>query len=307
MLPLAEAGYRFARVAGTSSGAIVAALVAALERRGEPVDAVNRIARTLDYERFRDRGFPGRLLGPLAFLADGVSLLVDDGIYEGNYLHDWMSGVLSDLGVRTFGDLRTDDPGGDGEIHHRYGLVVTTTDVSRRRLVKLPWDYCDYGLDPDEQRVADAVRASVSIPFFFEPVTLRGAHGAATLVDGGLLSNFPIEIFDRSDEIPPRWPTIGVRLSSHAERQPLEPVEGPVSLALSLVETALEAQPSVLEPCNQRRSIFVDTSAVSSIDFDITPEQQDQLLASGRAAGRRFLDGWDFAQWLRDCRGVESA
>lgn len=308
VLPLAEAGYRFPRVAGTSSGAIVAALVAALQQRGESLEVVSEIARTVDYRRLRDRGVPGKFLGPLAFLADGFSLLVEDGIFEGDYLRDWMAGVLSDLGVRTFGDLRPDDAGADGDIHHRYGLVVTASDLSRQRFVKLPWDYGDYGLDPDEQRVADAVRASVSIPFFFEPVPLHGAHGVATLVDGGLLSSYPIEIFDRRDEYPPRWPTIGVRLSSRSEQQPPEPVEGPVSLALSLIDTALEARQAGIsqDPCNQRRSIFVDTSEVSSTDFGITPEQQERLLAAGRSAGERFLRTWKYQQWLQDCRGVES-
>ncbi|HET7328585.1 MAG TPA: patatin-like phospholipase family protein [Nocardioidaceae bacterium] len=307
VLPLAQAGYRFPRIAGTSSGAVVGALVAALQRSGEPLAVVGEIARTLDYSRFPDRGLPGRLLGPLAFLADGLSLLFEGGIYEGDYLHDWMAGVLSDLGVRTFGDLRVDDPGADGEIHHRYGLVVTASDLSRHRFVKLPWEYGEYGLDPDEQSVADAVRASISIPFFFEPVSLRGAHGVATLVDGGLLSSYPIEIFDRRDEHPPRWPTIGVRVSSRSEEQSPEPVEGPVSLALSLVETALEARQSAvsMDPCNQRRSIFVDTRAISSTDFDITREQQEQLVETGRTAAEQFLQEWDFAEWLRDCRGVD--
>ena len=70
--------------------------------------------------------------------------------------------------------------------------MVTATDITRGRLLRLPWDYARLGLDPDEQLVADAVRASISIPLFFEPVKL----GDRTLVDGGVLSNFPIEIFD---------------------------------------------------------------------------------------------------------------
>lgn len=306
--PLAEAGYHFPRVAGTSAGAMVGSLLAALQMRGESLDAVAEIARTVDYARFRDRGPVASMLGPLGFLADGFSLLFDSGIYEGDYLHDWMSGVLGDLGVETFGDLRVEDPGGDDDVHHRYALVVTASDVSRQRFVRLPWDYADYGLDPDEQRVADAVRASTSIPFFFEPVTMKGEQGVSTLVDGGLLSNYPITIFDRLDENPPRWPTIGVRLSSRSgDRQPApKPVDGPVSLALSLVETAIEACQAVhiSDPCNVGRSIFVDTSEVASTDFGVTPEQQEELLAAGRAAGEAFLESWDYPRWLEDCRGV---
>ena len=84
---------------------------------------------------------------------------------------------------------------------------MLASDLSRRRLVRLPWDYPDYGLDPDEMGVADAVRSSASIPFFFEPVTMSGVGGVSTLVDGALLSTYPVSIFDRDDGRAPRWPT----------------------------------------------------------------------------------------------------
>ena len=78
-----------------------------------------------------------------------------------------------------------------------------TSDVTRGRLVRLPWDYPKYGLDADDQLVADAVRASMSIPFFYEPQRFTGAtsgrRSTSFMVDGGMLSNFPIEVFDRTD------------------------------------------------------------------------------------------------------------
>ena len=307
-LRLAEDGYTFPRVAGTSAGAVVGSVLAALQARGESLDRLAEITRTLDYARFRDRGLLGRALGPLGFLTDGLSLLLENGVFEGDYLHDWVAGVLADLGVHTFGDLRTDDPGDDGTLHHRYALVVTASDVSRQRFVRLPWDYADYGLEPDEQPVADAVRASASIPFFFEPVPLRGRDGEATLVDGGLLSNYPITIFDRQDERRPRWPTIGVRLSALDDEgaRPPRPVPGPVALAVALVETAIEGSQAVqsLDACNVARSVLVDTSGVGPIDFDLGEEDQERLLAMGRRAADDFLAGWDFRAWLRSCRGV---
>jgi NTE family protein len=307
-LRLAEHGYAFPRVAGTSAGAVVGAVLAALQRRGEGLDRLADITRTLDYTRFRDRGPLGRMLGPLGFLTDGVSLLLESGIYEGDYLHDWLSGTLEDLGVRTFGDLRTADPGDDGSLHHSYALVVTASDVSRQRFVRLPWDYPAYGLDPDEQPVADAVRASASIPFFFEPYALHAQRGIATLVDGGLLSNYPITLFDRRDEALPRWPTLGVRLSSAGDdARPPTPVRGPVALALSVVETAIEGSQAIetLEQCNVARSVFVDTRGVAPTDFGISAEQQERLMERGRQAAADFLAGWDFEDWLRRCRGAD--
>ncbi len=300
-----DAGYSFARVGGTSAGALVGAVLAALSARGEPVSRLVDIARTLDFTKFADRGFPGRYLGPLGFLADGLSVLLEDGAYEGDYLRRWLSGVLGDLGVSRFGDLRTDDPGGDGSVHQRWRLAVTASDVSRRRLVYLPWQYDDYGRDPDDQLVVDAVRASASIPYFFEPVSLKGPHGTSTLVDGALVSNYPISMFDRQDGLPARWPTIGIRLSSlEPTIQDPRPVTGPVRLGAALVQTAIEGCQAdhVTDPCNMARSVAVDTAEVSAIDFDIDEAERERLIEAGRSAAQLFLVGWDYQTWLAACR-----
>ena len=299
---LAEAGYAFPRIAGTSAGAVTGAVLAALQGAGEPLSRADDIARSLRYSKLRDRGRIGRLLGPLGSLVDGISLAVDAGMYEGAYLHDWLRGVLADLGVETFADLRDDDAGSALPPEHSYRLVVLASDLSRQRLVHLPWDYPDYGLDPDEMAVADAVRASASIPFFFEPVTMAGANGVSTLVDGALLSNYPIDVFDRKDGRPARWPTLGVRVTAAmGDHCPVRPVSGPISLALAVVETALGACQAqhVDDPANVARSVFVDTSGIASTDFGISVEQQEALMDAGSAAMERFLRSWDFASWQR--------
>jgi NTE family protein len=182
---------------------------------------------------------------------------------------------------------------------------VTVSDLSRKRLIYLPWQYDEYGLDPDEQRVVDAVRASASIPYFFEPVALSGPLGTSTLVDGALVSNYPVSMFDRADGEPPRWPTIGIRLSS-LEKVPdveVDPVTGPVRLGAALVETAIEACQAdhVLDPCNVARTVAVDTVGVSAVDFDIDAEQRDRLFEAGRSTAERFLARWDYPAWLADC------
>ena len=122
------------------------------------------------------------------------------------------------------------------------------TDVTNGRLLRLPWDYDVLGLDPDEQLVADAVRASISIPLYFDPVIVRhGTTGARiTLVDGGVLSNYPIEIFDRTDLRPPRWPTLGVKVVPELPAGDPElfpgialPALAPVKLLEQVVATAV--------------------------------------------------------------------
>lgn len=301
---LAEAGYAFPRVAGSSAGAVVAALVAALQSAGEPLARLEDVMRAVDYRRFRDRGGLGRL----PVVGRGLALLVQDGLYEGRYLEEFLTGALGELGVRTFGDLRLDvaDPAADDLPPERaYRLVVTASDLSRRRLAALPWDLRSYGADPDGYPVARAVRASAAIPFYFSPVRQRTPGGTATWVDGGLLSNFPVALFDRADALAPRWPTFGVRLTTRPPTPPRTPeVEGPLGIGLAALDTLLTDQGSgyLEDPCTVQRTVFVPTDGVSVVDFDLDRATQDRLYRNGRAAAQQFLAGWDFAAHVRRCR-----
>src|SRR5688500_2875030 len=258
---LESAGYRVRRVAGTSAGAIVGALIAA----GMRAEQLAKTMREIDYQRFQDKGF----IDHLGIPGRALSVVFEKGIYEGHYVREWLDGLLAELGVTTFGDLRiTDDPDSSLPGERAYRLVVLTSDVSRGRLVRLPWDYRRYGLDPDRQRIADAVRASMSLPIFYEPIIFEGTDpaGGATksyLVDGGMLSNFPIGIFDRTDAKAPRWPTFGLKLSA----RPASPVEerfevsGTLGLLKAMVGTMsnFHDQMHIDDPAVVARTLFIDT------------------------------------------------
>lgn len=302
VMAMDEAGYAFPRVAGSSAGAIVASLVAALQVAGEPVSRLEDVVRDVDYRRFRDRGGLGRL--PLVGRA--LALLVQDGLYRGEYLEQFLQGALGELGVRTFGDVRIppDDPAAEGLAPDRaYRLVVTVSDLSRSRLARLPWDLHAYALD--DLPVARAVRASAAIPFYFEPVRVGTPSGEATWVDGGLLSNFPIALFDRVDAADPRWPTFGVRLTTRPPTPPLtRRLDGPVDIALAALDTLLTDQGSshLDDPCTVERTVFVPTDGVSVVDFGIDAASSERLYTSGRLAATQFLAGWDFAAHVGRCR-----
>ena len=193
---LAEDGYRFERVAGSSAGALVGAIIVAMQQRNESMSRVDDIMRTLDYTKMLDRRGPGRAFRWWPAIANGFGIVLNQGMYRGKYLEDWTRGVLADLGVHAFGDLVFPDPGSALEPEQSYRLVVTASDLSRQQLMYLPWDLREYGVDPDSYSVARAVRASAAIPFMFEPVTLRGRYGLSTLADGSLLRSYPIELAD---------------------------------------------------------------------------------------------------------------
>ncbi len=293
IVELAGHGLSFPRVAGASAGAIVGALSAAYQRAGRPVAELVSVMQSLDYRQFADP----TLLDRFGSVGKGLELLIHDGIYKGDFALDWIRARLAEQGVHTWADLRIDhDTGTSLSPGRRYRLVVVASDLSRGQLVRLPWDYHHYGLHADTQSVALAVRASMSYPFFFRPVALRAGHGqqSCTLVDGGLLSNFPIELFDRTDSAPARWPTYGVKLSARRDaRQVRHAIHGPVGLALAALHTLLDAHEAyhLDDKHTTERTIFVDTDKVSTLDLDIDQDTQRQLYRSGQRAAADFLAG----------------
>ncbi|HWS44793.1 MAG TPA: patatin-like phospholipase family protein [Acidimicrobiia bacterium] len=293
---LVDRGYTFPRIAGTSAGAIVGALVAAYVATGSNVDDLMPVMRALDYKDFRDET-PLDHLGPPGKAAE---LLLGRGIYKGDFLVHWLSDQLGRVGVETFGDLRitdADDPGSSLAPDQRFRLVVMASDISKGQLVRLPWDCRDhYGIDPDRLRIVDAVRASMSIPFFFHPASLTcGDKSKVTLVDGGMLSNFPIDCFNRTDGKPARWPTFGVKLSAKPDaRQVPREADNAVELAIACLETLLAEHDAyhLDDEHVTERTIFVDTLNVSATDFDIDTATQQRLFDNGQRAAKTFLDSW---------------
>ncbi|HXM57890.1 MAG TPA: patatin-like phospholipase family protein [Candidatus Dormibacteraeota bacterium] len=88
-------------------------------------------------------------------------------------------------------------------------LHIVATDLTNQRLLNFPHDLGQkpyYYADPLGFPVAEAVRASMSIPLCFEPVVLNYERGTAEtgthaiLVDGGVLSNYPVHAFMQDPE-----------------------------------------------------------------------------------------------------------
>jgi predicted acylesterase/phospholipase RssA len=229
------------------------------------------------------------------------------------YLAQWLQPILDELGVQTFADLKidqSDDPGMTLPANRRYRLVVHTSDITRGELVRLPWDYAYYGLPADEQGVAGAVRASMSIPFFFEPVTIQANEasidvampdgsvirqhydaGTVTWTHGGMLRNFPIGAFDRVDGQPARWPTIGIKLSSLPTRfGATQASRTALSVAIRALHTIMnEWDRYNVEETTAARTIFVDNAGLKATQFDLGPDQQDELFINGVRAATRFI------------------
>jgi NTE family protein len=270
-------------------------------------------------------GLRGEELGAAAQAVDYAGLLdpaplewlpvlgANDGIYAGERARDLVAGILGDAGLHTFGDIALDDPELPPE--RRYKLVVTCADLTLGRMVRLPWDYrAVYGLDPDEQSIAEAVRASMSVPLLFRPVTMpnRITGRESSLVDGGIVSNFPIDSLDRTDGRRPRWPTFGVTLFPDAPGSngsllpswllPLVPRPLRLMEQVTIVSIAGRDQAYLNQPWVKARTITVDSQAAGFLDFHLSPEQVGRLYRDGYDAAETFLATWDWEEYLKRYR-----
>ena len=177
------------RIAGTSAGAVIAALLASGYKSYE----IRKHLSELDFSKLRGRTFINRI----PIFGSLLELMIHLGIYKNDYLETWVDSLLSEKGIKTFADLP------DGK------LKIIASDVSNGQMLILPDDLDRYRMTPADLKVSTAVMMSASIPFFFRPVIWKSKdRNKSYILDGGLLSNFPIWIFDTDN---PRFPTFGFR------------------------------------------------------------------------------------------------
>lgn len=177
-------------------------------------------------------------------------------------------------------------------------------------------------------RVTDAIRRSMSIPLFFRAIK---DDRADIFVDGGVLNNFPIKLFDREKylenpdlkRVPDYYKqvntdfiktspkssayiynkeTLGFRLDSGKEiaifRDGQEPqhtkIEHFLDYTLQLIETILDAQNNQhLHSDDWHRTIYIDTLGVKTTDFDLSDDRKNDLIRSGNDATVKYLDWWN--------------
>lgn len=275
-----EKGYIWQRVAGTSVGAIVASLVAV----GYTATEIKDIMFELDFNKFADKNklqsIP--LVGPIS------SLFISKGLHLGDYVENFLSEKFQQKGKKYFRDIY---------FNNQSRLKVIATDVTRHKLITLPDDLIEYNINPMDFEIAKAVRMSLSIPFFFQPVVLNKGDQPCYIVDGGLLSNFPIWIFD----VPgiPRWPTFGLNLYDNVQKTN-NTSNGFIPFLIDVVETSLSTSEEVyFKDRDAVRIVNIPTLGINAVDFNISQKQKNSLYKSGYISAKSFLENWNFEEYLK--------
>lgn len=276
-------GIEFSRVAGTSSGSIVAALLAA----GYTADEMKVIIEATSFQSLLKRAsiFNTKVIGP------ALRVIIKKGLYSGEALENWIRRILLDKGIFTFSDI----PAGK--------LYIVASDITNGKLLVLPDDLRHYGINPSTFPVAKAVRMSCSIPYFFDPVILRligaPARGKSFseqfvyVVDGGLLSNFPLWLFDRHSKGGPEpLPVVGFQMVGKNRYEPHR-INGPFTMLTAMFETMLSAHDErYIEQRNRDRTIKIPTLGIGTTHFNLSTEESMKLYESGLKAGTEFFSSW---------------
>jgi len=170
------------RVAGTSAGAITAALLAL----GATSERIGEIVGRTDFRKFMDDSW--------GVVRDINRLVKEYGWYKGDRFAEWMKQHISELtegrADMTFGQL-AELAGDEGTTSYQSGyrykkLWMVVSDLSTRRPRVFSAE-----TTPDVP-IWQAVRMSMSIPLFFASVDCEG-H---VMVDGGVTWNYPVDLFD---------------------------------------------------------------------------------------------------------------
>lgn len=267
-------GLQFKRVAGTSAGSVIAAFIAAGYTSKEILSFMNE----LDLEQLLDER---KTILPSA-ITKWILLYFRLGLYKGDKLEQWVTKKLSDKGVKTFADLPPQT------------LRVVASDITNGQLIVLPDDLEQYGIDSSCFSVAKAIRMSSSIPYFFEPVKLKVHSKVNVIVDGGVLSNFPLWLFDQ-DQVIKQRPILGVKLTHKKVYDSKHDIHNAIDLFGALFATMKDAHDArYISRKHEKNIIFIPTDGVMSTDFELDEEKKRKLVEHGRQCARTFLNQWGY-------------
>ena len=221
-------------------------------------------------------------------LRDSQRLLDEFGWHQGDFFRGWIGDLIDNKvgdSEATFRDVECLREACEFKDMYFIGTNLSTTHPEIFSAYHTP-DMC----------IADAVRISMSIPLFFAAVRSAGND---VYVDGGLLNNYPIKLFDDGET---NYETLGFRLDSKKEISVFsgeqEPdhtnIEDFFDFTKALLRTILNIQQTThLREEDWNRTVFLDTLGVDTVEFDLSNKQKLLLIESGRQGATKYFKWLD--------------
>jgi len=298
------------RVGGTSAGAINAVLFGLGYSNAE----TKKILWGLNFKKFLDDSW--------GVVRDTKRLIEEFGWYKGDFFRGWIGKLIEKKTKKpdaTFRDIHE-----MGEDKGFRDIYMIGTNLSTRFAEIFSWEHTP------RMPLADAVRISMSIPLFF---TAKRSIRGDVYVDGGVLDNYPIKMFDRRKYIgegeemhftEPEYykdhnkklekkgidvspyvynkETLGFRLDSAKEiavfRDQAEPethhIDDFFSYLSGLIETIMESQASQhLHSDDWQRTVYIDSLGIKTTEFDLSDAKKKDLSASGKKNTKKYFKWYD--------------
>ena len=250
------------------------------------------------------------------------------GLNPGEVFRKWLSDALQKEGVdsaRKLGERmralpqslrRRHDPEPVFE-RDDFRLALVAADISTETKVVFPKMAPLYWKDTDGVNPALFVRASMSVPFFFRPLHVEDIpQGEAAqknweklagyeedlptecmFVDGGIMSNFPIDLFHRPIRVPAA-PTFGVKLGTDQRKH--QKIENAAKLVFPIFDSArhtLDYDFITRNPDYNNLVEHIDTGYHNWINFDVPEEDKIDLFVRGAKAADEFLRRFDWEDY----------
>lgn len=191
-------------------------------------------------------------------------------------------------------------------------IVIVSSDITHEMKVEFPGMHQMYWGDDYSISPAKYVRASMSVPFFFKPLQVDFNPGemltikrewfnymkvqkqmepCALLVDGGMLSNFPINVFYNPDMPVPRKPTFGIKLEYDDDTAP-KSIKSLTGLGGKLISTMrfFYDREFILKHDIYKKTVrSIDTGKIHWLNFNLNDEEKIELFFRGALAATLFL------------------
>jgi NTE family protein len=198
------------KVGGTSAGAIFSLLYALGYTSEEMIEVISNTK----FRKFND--------GKFIFIGGFFRTKDKYGWYRGNEFKEWLGDLIEEKTNNS--DISFED------LHNKgfKDLYVTATCLNKQKMIVLSYETYP------KMKVKDAVRISMSIPLYYQAVFVDSTGNTYSkqnkennldiMVDGGIIGNFPIQIFDTYETTSenkelriPNFETIGVRIDSESQ------------------------------------------------------------------------------------------
>ncbi len=344
---LEQMNIRFLSLAGTSAGSINTLLMAAAGRIDEAKSSwiLDCLCNKKLYD-FVDgdkdaREFIDALLGDVSNvkLALKGTQVIDNfrddfGLNPGKNFHDWMKNLLNQKKIKNMGDLQQLRDAGVSEGNNLRNRITNAVYNSQKELLDLAIIAADittqskivfpemselFYVNPDNANPADFARASMSIPFFFQPFRLNnlptgadawrkwnkltGLHASIPneilFMDGGIISNFPIDIFHNNAKVP-EAPTFGVKIG--LDKAEVNQNKKFFSLIGSVFNTArFSSDDNFLRTNPDFRHLigYIDTGNHNWLNFGLTEEAKIDLFIRGAQSAAQFLNTFNWTNYKK--------